>query len=341
MVSNRKAAQFKAFVELENPDIVLASETYLDSDIADAHFLPDDYVSIRSDGGKKIEGKHGVLIAHRANLLISEVKVVNRECEIVTARMQCVGSPDLFIASYYRHCDSDPTSLHALGENMSSIGSESRPIKNLIIGGDFNLPSIHWDSGTVEHPAQYGKALNQTAIDTMSNLYVSQLVEDSTRGSNILDLIFSSTPDLVSQVRVVPGISDHQAVVADINFKLKISKKPSRTIYMYDKANKEILKSSISSLCEKFFEHCHHKSASENWQFLKTGILEIVEEIDPQKKTKTRYSLPWLSGTLRKKINKKNRYHKRAKKASPAARSRRWQAYINIQEQVQIEIAQA
>ena len=50
---------------------------------------------------------------------------------------------------------------------------------------------------------------------------LTQVVEEPTRHNNILDLVFTSHPDLIEGTYVVPGMSDHSAVICDINFKTK------------------------------------------------------------------------------------------------------------------------
>ena len=48
-----------------NPDVVIANETCISSDLVEDDILPSNYTSIRDD---KCATKHGVLIAHKMNL---------------------------------------------------------------------------------------------------------------------------------------------------------------------------------------------------------------------------------------------------------------------------------
>ena len=57
------------------------------------------------------------------------------------------------------------------------------------------------------HPAQ-SKAMIDIALD--HNL--QQLVDEPTRGLNVLDLFFTNNESLVQHVNVRPGISDHDYV---------------------------------------------------------------------------------------------------------------------------------
>ena len=48
---------------------------------------------------------------------------------------------------------------------------------------------------------------------------MEQLIHEPTRDKNILDLVFSSHSAFISHVSVIPGISDHDAVLFNFNLK--------------------------------------------------------------------------------------------------------------------------
>ena len=61
----------------------------------------------------------------------------------------------------------------------------------------------------------------------------------------------------------------------------------------------------------------------------------------PQRVIRARYDLPWLDHSLRKKIWKKNKYHRLAKKAKPHKRDQLWWSCRKIQSDIKTEIHQA
>ena len=64
---------------------------------------------------------------------------------------------------------------------------------NMVISGDFNLPDILWDS---IHSAS---GVNEPAfIETILDHLLTQLNKKPTRGNNILELVITSVPNLVS-----------------------------------------------------------------------------------------------------------------------------------------------
>ena len=259
---------------------------------------------------------HGVFIAFRDELVVTPVplKKADKTLEFVLAKLEVIGKPDLYIGSFYRPTNADPSSLKSLYENLVEI-TGGRKLPNLILGGDFNLPDADWESGTYNSSPQYGKDVNEKGLEFMSNLFLTQMVSVSTRGRNTLDLLFATCPDLVEQVRVTPGISDHDAVEADILLKAKVCKQKPRTVYMYGKADQGELRRRLETLGKEFKATSRSRDADGNWNFFTEGIHQIVQDLVPKKIIRERQDLPWITPQLRKNIKKKNRSFRKAKLA--------------------------
>ena len=60
---------------------------------------------------------------------------------------------------------------------------------------------------------QYPLNISQFILTTAAECYFTQLVNIPTRGENILDIVFTNRPPFVNYCTVVPGVSDHDAVV--------------------------------------------------------------------------------------------------------------------------------
>ena len=107
---------------------------------------------------------------------------------------------------------------------------------NIIIGGDFNLPGIDWETWQT---GCTNKSQHKVLLDFLLNNSLSQLISQATRptSNNILDLLITSSPNLIENIQTVPGISDHLAIIFDVNLKPHIPKKPSRKVYQFHKAD--------------------------------------------------------------------------------------------------------
>ena len=89
-------------------------------------------------------------------------------------------------------------------------------------------------------------------LDLINQHSFTQFTDKPTRGNNILELILSTIPDSVSKTQVVESISDHSVVITDLILKVKPTRKVKRKIYIYKKADRELLKNEISSAWDKF-----------------------------------------------------------------------------------------
>ena len=83
----------------------------------------------------------------------------------------------------------------------------------LIIFGDFNLPTIDWSE-----PNNCTQAKDRAFVDFCSDRSLYQINVEPTRGTNVLDLVLTDDPLLVSRLNVGPplGKSDHCSILVNI-----------------------------------------------------------------------------------------------------------------------------
>ena len=112
-----------------------------------------------------------------------------------------------------------------------------RSSHNIIIGGDFKLPGIDWETW---HTGSTNESQHEVLLDFLLNNSLSLPISQATRpiSSSILDLLITSSPNLIENIQAVPGISDHLAIIFDVSLKPRIPKKPSRNMHQFHKADK-------------------------------------------------------------------------------------------------------
>ena len=159
---------------------------------------------------------------------------LDTECEILWCKISIVGSKPLYIASFYRPTNNQLDPLLALNESLKLLQNNGA-LPNVIVGGDVNLRDIDWDNYSVKPNPQYGYQVNQMMLDIAEEHGLQQTVHEPTRLDSILDLLFTTYPDLVKNVHVSPGMSDHRVVTAEVNIKPKPHKKPPRKVYLFEK----------------------------------------------------------------------------------------------------------
>jgi hypothetical protein len=117
------------------------------------------------------------------------------------------------------------------------------------LGGYLNLSGIDWQNENIKHNSQHTAECHQL-LDISKTAFLDQLVLQSTRitetQSNTLDLFFTNINTLVSQVRVIPDILDHEAVVIDSSLRPIKKLGITREEWQYRKEDYDNLKKELN-----------------------------------------------------------------------------------------------
>ena len=297
-------------IDEEKPDIMMGQESKLNNSYTDSEVFPEGYLVKRKD--RSADGG-GVFILYRENIIVDEVKGVGKDCELVMFKIQAWKTPPIYIGSFYRPPSRDPAPISSLHADLEKIYNQSR-IPKLILAGDFNLPSINWDTCSVEDNPQYGWPVNNAMIELIEQFNLDQKVLKPTRKNNILDLILTTTPDCIHDVEVVPGMSDHEAVTALCDTNVQTNKKKPRTVHIYRKANMEGIQKDLSEFAEEFLDSNNTRNTSENWDFFKEALVDSMASHIPTKTISGRWNLPLMTDQIKRLIKKRKRKYNAWKK---------------------------
>ena len=138
---------------------------------------------------------------------------------------------------------------------------------------------------------------------------LQQLVLEPTRINHILDLILTPQPSLITNVTIVPGISDHDAVTFQLNAAVKRLTKVKRKVFLFHKANFEEIKTKLQKLAKDFIEsNPLERTVEENWNLFKHYVFTVIDEFVPTKHIGGNKDLPWIYKTLKHKMKKGKGY---------------------------------
>ena len=137
---------------------------------------------------------------------------------------------------------------------------------------------------------------------------------EPTREDNILDLILTSNPTLVSKVECLPGLSDHDIVSAEVALKPTEAKQKRRTIHLYNKADWTTFRSKIKEYQTKFLTEHNGRSVEEFWSNHTDKLDQLTDQCIPSKVIKGKPSLPCISREIKKLIDKRNKFYKSYRK---------------------------
>ncbi len=88
----------------------------------------------------------------------------------------------------------------------------------LLTGGDFDLPGLDWESRTLKPNTKHPRNHYRLA-DILDDKGIVQVIEEPTRNKNTLDLLITNIPSTILRTDIIPGISDRDAVYAELDIK--------------------------------------------------------------------------------------------------------------------------
>jgi hypothetical protein len=244
-----------------------------------------------------------VLIAVKSEHNSETVHDRDSNCEVVWAKFNLKGNGTVYIGSYYRRHVSDGESLEQLETSLHRASS----IRNasIIIGGDFNLPGWDWKSTTLKSNATYPN-LHQQFLDIINKNGLAQIVEDSTRLENTLDLILTNSPSKVLQTDTLPGISDHDIVYSEFDFRPVIHRQIPRSIPLYNKADWDSIRLDMMNLLKDLTDMFNDTKCTTNtmWNTFRDTLINSTSKNIPHKTAKNKNGHPWIDAELKKQIRR-------------------------------------
>ena len=296
--SERKRHDFQELIETHQPDIICGQESHIDSTFTNGEIFPLRYNVSRKD--RDIHGG-GVFIAVSNKYISTTEYSLDTDCEIIWSKISIIGSKPLLIASFYRTTDDNMDPLLALNQSLRKL-SNNGPLPNIILGGDLNFPDIDWENYTVKPNPQYGYRINRLMLEIAEEHGLQQLQKEPTRLHNVLDLLFTTYPDLVENVQVSSGMSDHCVVTAEVNVNPRAYKKPPRKVYMFKKMNVTQMKQDALDFKDHYLNHTSDANHIDvNWTTFKTKVSEILSDNVPTKTIKEKWDVPWMNSSINPK----------------------------------------
>jgi hypothetical protein len=280
-------------------DIIVLTETHLDSSIGDAEIFPDNYTVFRRD--RNINERHGggVLIA-----VLNSINVYPRDdlycsSELMFVEIVFSNNRRTTLGVFYRPPDSNTEPLIDLRTNLDKLSTS-----DLVLLGDFNLPDFSWLNNTALSNSENYSIL----MDIIQDNFLTQLVTEPTREHNILDLVLSTSSDSMKNLSVGEKFSDHNMITFLLTGQPYVQLKSKKYVYCYKKADWLQLKLTLSQIPWNlaFLE----KSIDENWNSWKDLFFAAVDECIPKTKGKKRQNAPWINKELISLCRKKLLYKK-------------------------------
>ena len=123
-------------------------------------------------------------------------------------------SKSLFFTSFYRPNRNDIDSLQELGSSIFKLGNRLNT-NNVIVAGDFNAPNHKWND---LEPTTNWSFNSERLLKIIDDRGLTQLVQELTKPNiNIIDLVLTNNNNIMNDAGIIPGISDHDMVLFEVN----------------------------------------------------------------------------------------------------------------------------
>lgn len=254
----------------------------------------------------------GVLVAIK-KIFTSHCIYSDSNLEIIWAVSQ-TRSVRVLIGACYRPPDSNEHFIIDLRDSISNALKACQADMVYLLG-DFNFPHIDWAKLTSSCQ------MASDFINLILDFNFTQVVNQPTRGSNILDLVFTSNPERVEQITYIDGFSDHYLLQLSINIPLPFTGMVNKTIRNYSKGDYTTMNAELELFFHnEFLPSLHSRTVEENWVVFRDKLCSLVNQCIPLIKITNDKSNPWFTNSLKRFRNKKKRVYRSAKKlGTPAA----------------------
>ena len=194
------------FLSLYSLDIFCITESWLTKLIPDSFVAIDGYTLIRNDTVGDTP-KHGVCVYVKSNIKFDSVS-----CSCSNALILRLVDLDLWIIAAYR----PPSNLESDNANLLNLIDNCCNGHEAIIIGDFNLPSLKWNSAHLY--SHYILPLDRTFLFMFEQLGLTQWVQEPTfiHSNNILDLVLTTENDRIGSIKLAPPISQLGSYSSDL-----------------------------------------------------------------------------------------------------------------------------
>ena len=324
---NNKHGLLQNSVDSISPVLVAVSETFLkkeqaDGEIGQINRFSKEYKIHRHDrdleNGKK-EGGGGVFIAVRKNFADSyRLEKYENESETVWVKIDIPRRSPQYACCFYRSNTNDVQSLDKFKQAVAKFFSEV-PNAQLWIFGDFNLPGIDWSENDHPRVTPHCSQINshRDFLEFLNEQGLNQMVTTPTREDGVLDLFMTNNDSLVSHVKTIPGISDHNAVLAEMQIRCGAATQTPRKVPLWNKTDVYLdkIRDRIEwewwkvKLREDIFNDCEKL-----WTWFQKTMNEAIDEFVPHRQTTRRDRQPWISRETKRMMDKEKRMFANRKK---------------------------
>ncbi|PFX11729.1 putative RNA-directed DNA polymerase from transposon X-element [Stylophora pistillata] len=323
-----KMDEIRVFCETHLPHVLSLNETWLDSSISDSEIQLPGYSLVRRD---KTRRNGGVLIYISSNLnykVIQEFENDQPDIQCLWMEITPPKSKGFIFCSCYRPPNADNVATYVEGlRNMLTVMADRE--KEIVITGDLNF-----DLKQSNKPASTKRFMNMA-----KEFSLRQIIDNFTRitenSKTLIDLFFTSRPDLYVSGVIPVGFSDHSATYA-VRKLHRLKPPPPRIIDTrnFKRFNRDAFIEDLNkvpwSLINSFAD------VEDAWDSFKHLFCEVADTHAPRIRVRVRGNkVPWLTREVKHLINERDRFHNLALRSNNELH---WSSYKRLRNVVTLKL---
>ena len=151
-------------------------------------------------------------------------------------------------------------------------------------------------------------------VDLLDDHALSQHVIEPTRLKNTLDLFITNNAFMVKSVQIIPGLSDHGIVQAEIDIKPIINQQKPRKVPLYKKADWDSLKEHMHAFSLNFVNSSEITDDVDMlWTNFSNELERSIMKYIPNRTTSANNRPPWISREIKRLFRKREKLHRKLK----------------------------
>lgn len=299
-----KSAKLEETLLLYDPHILAVTETWLNSQISDSEVVPPSHKIIRRDREAR-GGGVALILKNDINCFLLE-DIPNHESLFCQLSYR---STSFLFGVVYRPPKSSVEYMELLSGYLERMVRDGQ---KFILTGDFNLPTIDWN--TLSVPASQETASAQILLETLFFHSLKQIVMTPTRVAentqSILDLVFIKHFHDNCFVETTTGVADHKLVHVTLNVRKEEVASAVQTYRDFLRANDESI---LDYLHFSLPDFARGGDVQLLWDKFKKIVTHCITEYVPIRRKKTQRQNPWITREI---IHLKRRIRRKRKRST-------------------------
>lgn len=254
----------------------------------------------------------------------------------------CLNHRKYILGVCYRPPSRSSTFVSDLHDVVNTVTVRFPDVPVLLLG-DFNYPNITWSN---DGPCLCTSSTESNDfLNLCSDFNFTQVVTQPTRitssSATVLDLVLTTSRQLISSLTYLPGLSDHSLI--HFVFEVPECRSPVqiKRISDYARADFGAINRELSIFLSDYLRNFSERSVEANWMLFKEKVASLTNSYVPVRTIRNYTHSPWFSQTLRRLSNKKKRMFRAAKLSVFPNSEHRWAAYYSAAAVYKTSIAEA